>query len=591
MCNLMTFFDLIIISSVSASVLIGIILLVKLIVKDRQSPRWHYCIWFILMIRLMIPYVPHSSVSIFNLISPLTNKISVESIESRIKTLENVNLSNETKGNNVIRKGLNPINKIEKTNKKFIAILKNYFMIIWLMGVTMFLLYTIIANFRLFIRVKNSSVKNTEGISSIVSECKSAIKINKDVSVILTTAVSSPSLLGFTKPIILFPQDILKTLNRKELNHIILHELSHYKTKDNIVSWMVIFVKALHWFNPIIWYGFYKMHEDCEIACDANAMSCINKEDTLEYGYTIIHLVNIISKRQTTLGTLGILSSKSGVKRRIIMISRFNADKHNKKNKFSVVGGLIILALSCILLTNAKSSIAYANKIVQSDVKSTIDVKDIKYENFDGKMMIISNSKKVSVGYALNNSKVYKTTSEIAKKENALAAINAGGFNADNLPCGFIIKDGELVYKQEDEVNRYNTVGIDKNGLLVIGKYTYSQLKNMQVKEAVGFGSEVIRNGKIAEVKNSNLGVGPRTAIGQMKDGKLVFLVINGRSDTSKGATVKQAADVLLNYGVVNAALLDGGNSSTMYYNGSVITYISNLNGERAIPSAFLVLS
>ncbi|MEA4825438.1 MAG: phosphodiester glycosidase family protein, partial [Clostridium sp.] len=109
-------------------------------------------------------------------------------------------------------------------------------------------------------------------------------------------------------------------------------------------------------------------------------------------------------------------------------------------------------------------------------------------------------------------------------------------------------------------------------------------------KEAVGFGPALIINGKPTETINSNWGIRPRTAIGQKRDGKVVFVVINGKNSEATGATIKDVAEILTKYDVVNASLLDGGDSSTMYYKGEVINTPSSPSGERVVPSAFLVL-
>ena len=82
----------------------------------------------------------------------------------------------------------------------------------------------------------------------------------------------------------------------------------------------------------------------------------------------------------------------------------------------------------------------------------------------------------------------------------------------------------------------------------------------------------------------------PRTAIGQTLDGSILMLVIDGRQLHSIGATMKDCQDILAAYGATNAAALDGGSSSIMYYNGEVQTKPSNgTTYGRYLPSAFLV--
>lgn len=85
-------------------------------------------------------------------------------------------------------------------------------------------------------------------------------------------------------------------------------------------------------------------------------------------------------------------------------------------------------------------------------------------------------------------------------------------------------------------------------------------------------------------------GVGPRTAIGQRKDGTVLFLVIDGRQPGySVGATLRDIQNILFEEGAVIAANLDGGSSSTLFFNGKVINKPADLLGERMIPTAFIV--
>lgn len=443
MSTLTKIFDWIIISSVAATFLTVIILVIKGITRTKQSAKWHYYIWFILVIRLMIPYAPNSSLSIFNTITPIVEKIPAHEnsliVETPINT-EPLNRISVHSNSTEIKTATETIDiKDNKIANKFN--LKNSLMLIWLLGVCVFSVYTVFINLRLSLKTRIKSTLEFSAINETLKECKKILNINRDIPIVITKDISSPSLLGFVKPILLLPKEILGKISNDELKHIILHELSHYKRKDNIVNWLVVFLKILHWFNPILWYGFYKMREDCEIACDSMAMSYMNHQEQELYGYTIVHLLKITSRERHATSTMGILSSKSGMKRRISMISLFD----KKNSKFSITGLVILVALGLILLTNAKNDNKFTNKIVganskayvfsdnnesakraDSSSKGSISIFDIEGRNFRGKLMIIPNSKKIVIGYSLENSKINKTTSQIAKSENAIAAINAG---------------------------------------------------------------------------------------------------------------------------------------------------------------------
>lgn len=227
-----------------------------------------------------------------------------------------------------------------------------------------------------------------------------------------------------------------------------------------------------------------------------------------------------------------------------------------------------------------------------------IEVYNIDGGDFEGKLMVVHDPMRVAVGYSSQIPKSGETTSTIAKKNGAIAAINAGGFldrgwtGTGGAPMGFIIHGGKVAYNNADSENvRQDTVAFTRDGMLIVGKHTVSQLKKLGVTEGVSFGPPLIVNGKPTISKgDGGWGIAPRTAIGQKETGEVLLLVIDGRTLDSFGATLKDLQDILLNYGAVNAANLDGGSSATMYFNGSVINTPSDKLGERTVPSAFIVV-
>lgn len=226
-----------------------------------------------------------------------------------------------------------------------------------------------------------------------------------------------------------------------------------------------------------------------------------------------------------------------------------------------------------------------------------IDVYNIDGGDFDGKLMVVYDPTRIVIGYSSQLPKSGETTSTIAKKNGAVAAINAGGFldngwtGTGGAPMGYIIHDGELVHNQLKSENvRQDTVAFTKDGMLIVGKQTLAQLKKWGVKEGVSFGPPLIVNGKPTISKgDGGWGIAPRTAIGQKETGEVLLLVIDGRTLSSFGATLKDVQDILLQYGAVNASNLDGGSSTTMYLDGKVINRPSDKLGERTVPSVFMV--
>ena len=231
----------------------------------------------------------------------------------------------------------------------------------------------------------------------------------------------------------------------------------------------------------------------------------------------------------------------------------------------------------------------------------TIEQYTINGGDFNGKALVVHNPKRVIVGYSSQIPKAGETTSTIARKAGAVAAINGGGFvdehwtGTGGVPTGIIFHDGKLIYDQLKESKaKQDTAGFTKDGMLIVGMHSIEQLKDYGVKEAITFGPALIVNGKPTITEgDGGVGFAPRTAIGQRADGAVILLTIDGRDPLKGilGATLRDVQDILLKqFKCVNAVNLDGGSSTTMYFEGKVINRPSDGLGERAVPTVFLVM-
>lgn len=238
---------------------------------------------------------------------------------------------------------------------------------------------------------------------------------------------------------------------------------------------------------------------------------------------------------------------------------------------------------------------------VPTSKDESIDVYEITDNpKFNGYYMVIKDPTRIKIGVTSKLEREGETTSQIAENNNAIAAINGGAFvdkttvdwtGTGANPDGIVISDGKLIWNTVSEgVSEVTktSFGITKKGVLVVGQYSYEELKAMDVQEALSFGPALIINGKIQKLVNDG-GTAPRTAIGQRADGAIILLVIDGRKLGSIGATYEELQEVLHKLGAVNALNLDGGRSTTMYYDGEVINTPSNSMGERTLPTAILV--
>lgn len=223
-----------------------------------------------------------------------------------------------------------------------------------------------------------------------------------------------------------------------------------------------------------------------------------------------------------------------------------------------------------------------------------IRVETFREGKFKAYVTIINDPSRVKVGTTENLGIIGEKLTSITERYNAVIGINAGGFVDDGghgnggKPLGVVIEDGVEIYSQSDAI--YNIVGFNKDDVLIIGKYSKEEVENLELRDAISFRPFLILNGKPQITEgNGGWGIAPRTAIGQRKDGTVIFLTIDGRQASSVGATLREVQDIMMLYGAYNCANLDGGSSTQLVLNNETINKTSGSLGPRNIATSFIV--
>ena len=163
---------------------------------------------------------------------------------------------------------------------------------------------------------------------------------------------------------------------------------------------------------------------------------------------------------------------------------------------------------------------------------------------------------------------------KMAERNGGILAINGGGFldpggsSWGGTPTGITISNGKVITNNEYglAINSGGVVGFTEDGTLMLLKVNSAkEALNQGVVNAVSWGPFLIVNGVSSKISgNGGWGIGARTAIGQRKDGVVLFLVVDSNASRTKGATMGDLTDVMERYGAVNASNLDGGTSSVI---------------------------
>ena len=252
------------------------------------------------------------------------------------------------------------------------------------------------------------------------------------------------------------------------------------------------------------------------------------------------------------------------------------------RNKVEETSEITDTSMTVIIDSDKDENIEYANEyerqILEKDPgNDDYKIIEITGKGYSGYMAVIYDPSRIKTVYTkkLGKSGEYLTT--MAKDNDALIAINGGGFDDPNFnsngasPLGITFSGGKLITSKSYN-GQGGLIGFTEDDKLVLGKMNVAKAKELKIRDGVTFGPFLIVNGKSSNVfGNGGWGTAPRTAIGQRKDGIVLFLVIDGRTLTRPGASMNDLIEIMERYGAYNAANLDGGTSSVMVVNNEII--------------------
>ena len=243
-----------------------------------------------------------------------------------------------------------------------------------------------------------------------------------------------------------------------------------------------------------------------------------------------------------------------------------------------------------------------------------IEIVEVAKSTYTGTMMIVKDPSRVSLATIYPWKAQGVTLDQLVTDNDAIAGINGGLYDSSNnsggKPYGIIVSNGEIQHNKPHEYPGLVLVGFTEDHILQIVDVSdmtsadvEKLVEDMKIRDAVTFQEEasdannhfvqLIINNETREVNGMGSGLNPRTAIGQRADGSVLMFVTDGRGKSGHlGASSLDLIEVMQEFGAVNAANLDGGSSSCMYYDGeylmsSVTFYYDNSSWK--LPAGFIV--
>ncbi len=331
-------------ASVATAALVLLVLLVQWVFGKYLPARWRYALWLLVLVRLALPVVPSSPLSVWNL-SRNWHEALMPSESSTIVSRS----AAVAAADGVAEAGPRPTPANRGVSEARTALAA-----LWLLTVGLLASRMALGNYRLSSRVSRQRPVVNESVLNLLEDCKQLLKVHVPIDVVQSAKISSPALLGFLRPRLLLPNSMIESFEQEELRHVFLHELAHLKRGDVAVNWIMSALQVVHWFNPVLWFAFRRMRTEREMACDAHVLAAVETEERRSYGRTILRTITFLSGGRLLPGAVGIVEDKSEITRRIDMIATFRGSS----SKQSVLGGVLLLCLAVVGLTGAEHATA-----------------------------------------------------------------------------------------------------------------------------------------------------------------------------------------------------------------------------------------
>ena len=300
--------------TLTASGVAFLLLVIKALFKDKLPPKWHFAVWGVLGIMILIPAGLNGRYTLFHW------QLVVEVIKSWF-------------GDYSFTQVLLPVPVMTAIPKTILQLIFAGYTL----GVVAHVISYLVSYVRLRLALRNGSQPSDETNNRIHQNAAAQnVKIGKVIEV---PGLPSAFVCGIIHPVLVLPTD--SDLDDK----VILHELLHMKYRDTLWSVIICLLRCIHWCNPLLVYCANQAINDMEARCDQHVLEQLEGEERRDYGRILLSMAN--NRFAKTPGSTCINNGGKNIRERIEAIARFK--KYPTGMKLVSVCVIIILTLSLVV--------------------------------------------------------------------------------------------------------------------------------------------------------------------------------------------------------------------------------------------------
>lgn len=416
-------------SSLRATVLAVLVFLVSLVGRRWLRPGWTYALWLLVFLQLALPRVPAIPLNMYSLLpssasvgalAPIEQAVVGPGLHATPLVASGTHTSSSAPVGPRTGAGVSspttPSTTGATTKTAPTSPLPGWqlaLVSLWLAGIVFFMGKVAVGERRLRRKLRLAQPVTDPRVLSLWNECVEASGQKRRPGLAETDSIVSPALLGVIRPRVLLPIGMTAQLADQELRHVFTHELVHHRRLDIAVSWAATALELLHWFNPLVWWGFGQMTDAQELACDAVTVGRIARRTATEYGQTIIHLLELTRGQDPRVPSAAGITRKGSLNRRRIHLIKMLRTPQGAMAKVAAVACALTVALAagCGSLTGPRADPgpAPATSAVLSQLWAVADRSSSTsapgIPTIAGKMVIVSGPGPILAAYALQDGK------------------------------------------------------------------------------------------------------------------------------------------------------------------------------------------
>ena len=183
----------------------------------------------------------------------------------------------------------------------------------WLIGMGWVLLRATVASLRFTLRLRSMPEVDDEQTLRIVLQACDGVGVRRP-RVKEVAGLAAPALFGIWRPTLCLPEGSEERLDTNELRLVVLHEAMHLRRGDGYLAWLLTFVKAVHWFNPITWFTIRQIESYRELACDDGVQRFTQPEERRAYADLLLRYAS--GRPAASLGLLGLWFARPRLEKR-----------------------------------------------------------------------------------------------------------------------------------------------------------------------------------------------------------------------------------------------------------------------------------